>query len=823
MDEEFLMALSLREAWEFAREFFKNPNNQKLSRSNSKRGKKENQLEGLEQSFIRITRLVDKSSKSSSEPGCSSPNEAPYRIYMIKPGQKTIPEDKKGTFGHLKEIVDETDKSSYAKVQSFKQYTLETLLLQKLGYSSGEMIRRDITKGVWPKQYIQMEHLGDALDTYLGFSSQSNSGIYLKIAIELCWKIYQLHCLGYTHLDIKPSNTTIEADYRIHVVDYGTAKKNPDARIYLSMGTYWYRPRENHQLTGRLLDTTAILRAIVLGLIFQGAEKIYQFSTFKTSILNQIIIDKYNLNSLFNTDLYHRPTLKSFMDNHVELLSLHAILIDRLYQLQLGDDELKTNPKLAYLVSIMYWDGLSREEIKENLQDPDHYIKRTLPHEFKDLAPSVTQKLFFARHLQPGIDLHQLAGSKEQQFAFNRLEARGLLRHLPRVLSSPALLKLFSDINTANNIIRALEFILDEVPADANAYLQSRVEFLIDNQSMAAMIYPETEQALWLINQYQIPVTLEAVMADRDLAHLINCLPGFNLLPYFQEIQQIPGLKEKFICDAIPFDFMDCIQSILIEKSNTPNAAIYKRALYERQDLILAYASQMLPKRLNLTFFINCSNEDCIAIRAILHCRLDLIGDYHLMYNNIFTCSALQNFGLIENKIAVLVKSGSKRVEQWLLTISQRGLENTELYIPAFNLLVQRRSSGHIFDEVIMNLTEYSKTENLYALLALVRYRQLNKTNLNLLLKYPELVDSITSSPSSTVQQCLSCAEEETRHYAIKKVIKDSIKELKMKEPQIPTVLPSSSFWTPSQNTAAPHPTSSSMPEGSGVTSPALL
>lgn len=544
------MPLTLAQAWSYAKEYFSNPKNEKLPRSDSKRGKALNIIPGIMHSFIKITRVP------SPEESAESSEAAPFIIYRKIRSNKTVI---KGGNGRIYTLIDENNNRSLVKKITGHASTVEALTLQHLGYSTGQLKRTDGSLD----SYIQMNDCGTELGKYILQNPWLSPDNRLRFAIDLCYQLFQLHLLGYAHLDVKHNNNTIDNNGRVRLIDFGSAEKNPYGLLHRSMGAPIFRPPNTHRLRKVDYDYFAVLRQLFPSDSCLIPGQIYHFEQRErdAAILSESMRQDPDLVSIASTSIQQFPTRESYLNHRGSILGLCAGLIAKKYQLEIQPELLQFDVFTGLLLSSMHFKGYSSIEMRRIISQPLQYLRNNLHQKFFYANLPLARVLFMVSQLDKRIELKKIFYSRSWEKAVLNLEKAGLLRHLRSFLHNNRLLNLVKKSDYSPSLINAIACILDETPEFPPNHREARLNFVINNPQCSEHINHELEQALWLRVKYN-------VLSERELflypqfALLINRLSAFGMMKYFLRIRHRPLLVELINKDDVPDSFMKTVHQL---------------------------------------------------------------------------------------------------------------------------------------------------------------------------------------------------------------------------------------------------------------------
>lgn len=372
-------------------------------------------------------------------------------IYAMSQGKGSDSFLGSGTFGAVKQIENAQGQGSVVKIERQYNGPDEFSTLSDLDLTKGRTHRRVKAKkgrmeGV--KYYTQMPYLGQCLKNVLQLRPvQLDKTLRIRLAIDLCMQVFLLHNglnsstgTEYAHLDLKPKNITIDANNKIHLVDYGSAKTHPDEKLYSTLGTAEYSPPGTRSLTKEQMDIIALKRSIYAPLKFycaNGLKNLTVATSISWSLLSAGILHELAIFPYFDTSADYRPDIKSFVEDKTTALFLSALLISGLNQLNLEQEQLKNNPFLCLVLVIAYEKKLTAPELLKIIDDIDPWLCSTLSISCKDLSSELIRALFINQHLRLGYSPATIINHTHLGVLLNSLYQLGLLRYLDDVLSFP--------------------------------------------------------------------------------------------------------------------------------------------------------------------------------------------------------------------------------------------------------------------------------------------------------------------------------------------------------------------------------------------------
>jgi Protein kinase domain len=161
-----------------------------------------------------------------------------------------------GSKGRIRLVVDKTGRLSCIKRiqisydEADEQIDEEAGILEDLGLSETGSVKKLGYQVYFRTYYIQLDYLGLELTEFLEkFGASLTEEDRLDMSIDLCLALARLHNgvasktnTPYGHRDLKPFNVVVDENGKLHLIDFGFAKKNPKNRHYKKDGTADFVP-----------------------------------------------------------------------------------------------------------------------------------------------------------------------------------------------------------------------------------------------------------------------------------------------------------------------------------------------------------------------------------------------------------------------------------------------------------------------------------------------------------------------------------------------------------------------------------------------------
>ncbi|MCF6767556.1 hypothetical protein L3V86_04170 [Thiotrichales bacterium 19S11-10] len=318
-----------QKAWENAKIAFDNPIQLKVKHERGS-AKGLNTRENTSHSFIRIDDKIFAVNAGELAKGAS--------------GKVTLAEDENGKLYVIKRIQEIYHKNSSFNTK-YNQLETEAKYTAMMGFGIKDITYRkvhkeqasgdDIVTFSVEKGYMASEYKGEPLDKYLKKHKNNLSREQqYTIAIKLFYEIYKMHAKGIAHLDIKPSNFTIDENFNIHAIDFGEADTEINVEIdpkQLHFGTDQYLPKNKEALTREQLDVYAGILVLGGKENYEG-KKLTEGCIFNDAILNDHNSFIYKLMALvkmgeFNSDITISEILTQLILEKYNLLNDNTLLL----------------------------------------------------------------------------------------------------------------------------------------------------------------------------------------------------------------------------------------------------------------------------------------------------------------------------------------------------------------------------------------------------------------------------------------------------------------------------------------------------------------
>ena len=447
------------------------------------------------------------------------------KIYCIAKGKSRDPVLEQGTMAKAKYAQDEQGNLFIIKIDNTKVSKAEqkeSAILLDLSIGVGTDVRTDKNK-----QYTVLKYLGKNLHGMTkdqsAFLTEDKS---MDLAIKFAYQVYGLHHgllsvtkTAYAHNDIKPDNVTVDEKGNVHLIDFGLSTLNPHEKSSVHTGAYYHTAYVGAKtLTGAELDVIALKRSLFMPQQFYSHRGHVVVDPVayceRTSLLNQSMLNRYNLNEFINT-FSADGDIPDYSTQVMDSLTICAALINTKKQLGIKNSELRSNPLLCHAIVGVYFS--------------------TFPNRLKEIITNKSAyKIAGALHLDNNIEHYeQLQKDKELS---------GKIRQCQDTTTAFALLKL-NQLKQSNyyDLIKNSHSTAQIIEKLAKQNRSELISELLKHHSAALV------DVLLFASQNGLENRYAAMINNDELVAAIKSLPEDYNRQRFIDLMKNPEISDKQI------------------------------------------------------------------------------------------------------------------------------------------------------------------------------------------------------------------------------------------------------------------------------------